>query len=56
MNKSVYITDIAKEDITKITEYIAVDNKGASVKIVDDFYKVFELLSKDASLNELKIK
>ena len=45
MNKSVFITGIAKEDITNIAEYIATDNKIASVKLVDDFYKVFELLS-----------
>lgn len=45
MNKAVFITGIAKEDITKITEYIAVNNKNASIKIVDDFYKTFELLS-----------
>ena len=45
MNKAVFITGIAKEDITKISEYIAVDNKIASIKIVDDFYKTFELLS-----------
>ena len=45
MNKTVLITGIAKADIYKITEYIAKDNKYASVKIVEDFYKVFELLS-----------
>ena len=45
MNKIVLITNLAKEDISNITEYIAVDNKIASVKIVEDFYKVFDLLS-----------
>ena len=46
MNKIVLITNLAKQDISNIAEYIAVDNKIASVKIVEDFYKVFELLSK----------
>ena len=45
MSKSVLITGVAKEDITHIAEYIAIDNKNASVEIVDDFYKTFELLS-----------
>ena len=43
MSKAVLITEIAKDDISKIVEYIAVDNKFASVKIIADFYKVFEL-------------
>ena len=34
MNKSVLITGVAKEDITQIAEYIATDNKNASIKIV----------------------
>ena len=38
MNKSVFITGVAKEDLTKIAEYIATDNKNASIKIVGDFY------------------
>ncbi len=45
MNKSVFITGIAKEDITQIAEYIATDSKNASIKIVGDFYETFELLS-----------
>jgi len=54
MNKLVFITDIAKEDITKIAEYIATDNKSASVKIVDDFYKAFELLSNFPETGSMK--
>ena len=45
MSKSVLIAGVAKEDITQIAEYITVDNKNASIQIVDDFYKTFELLS-----------
>ena len=54
MNKSVLITGVAKEDITKIAEYIAVDNKIASIKIVDDFYKTFELLSNFPETGSIK--
>ena len=54
MNKAVFITGIAKEDITKIAEYIATDNKSASVRIVDDFYKVFELLSNFPETGSIK--
>ncbi len=46
MNKAIFITDIAKADISQITEYIAKDNKSASFLIADNFYKTFELLSK----------
>lgn len=60
MNKTVLITEIAKADISKITEYIAKDNKYASVKIVEEFYKVFELLSNfpetGVTKNDLKDK
>ncbi len=45
MSKVVLITDTAKDDITQITEYTATNNKLASVKIVDDFYKSFELIA-----------
>ncbi|MBQ6516680.1 type II toxin-antitoxin system RelE/ParE family toxin [bacterium] len=45
MIKQVIITDIAKEDIKKLAKYISSDNKNAAVKLVDDFYKTFELLS-----------
>jgi len=54
MNKIVLITNLAKEDISNITEYIAVDNKIASVKIVDDFYKVFDLLSNFPETGSIK--
>ena len=54
MNKSVLITGVAKEDITQISEYIAIDNKNASVKIVDDFYKTFELLSNFPETGSIK--
>ena len=54
MNKTVLITGVAKEDITKIAEYIAVDNKSASIKIVDDFYKTFELLSNFPETGSIK--
>ena len=53
-NKSVFITGIAKEDITKIAEYIATDNKNASVKIVEDFYEIFELLSNFPETGSIK--
>lgn len=60
MNKTVLITEIAKADISKITEYIAKDNKYASIKIVEEFYKVFELLSNfpetGVTKNDLKDK
>ena len=60
MNKTVLITEIAKADISKITEYIAKDNKYASIKIVEEFYKVFELLSNfpetGVTKNDLKNK
>ena len=46
MNKSVFITGIAKEDRTQIAEYIATDNKNASIKIVGDFYETFKLILK----------
>ena len=56
MNKAVLITGVAKEDITKIAEYIAVDNKSASIKIVDDFYKTLELLSNFPETGSIKNK
>lgn len=45
MNKDVLITEIAKKDIIEIADYIAKDNKFSSLAIIDNFYKVFELLS-----------
>lgn len=54
MNKSVFITDIAKEDITQIAEYIATDNKIASIKIVGDFNETFELLSNFPETGSIK--
>ena len=56
MSKFVLITGVAKEDITKIAEYIAVDNRNASIKIVDDFYKTFELLSNFPETGSIKMK
>lgn len=41
---SVFITNVAKEDIAVITDYIALDNKFAAIKVVEMFYGVFELL------------
>lgn len=54
MSKTVLIAGVAKEDITQIAEYIAVDNKNASLKIVDDFYKTFELLSNFPETGSIK--
>ena len=54
MSNVVLITDIAKEDITKIAEYIAIDNKSASIRIVDYFYKTFELLSNFPETGSIK--
>jgi plasmid stabilization system protein ParE len=54
MNKYVLITNLAKEDISNIVEFIAVDNKSASIKIVDDFYKTFELLSNFPETGSIK--
>ncbi len=45
MNKNVLITQIAKNDILEIAEYIAKDNKRSSVSIVENFYRTFDLLS-----------
>ena len=45
MNKSILINNIAKEDIIKISDYIAKDNKIAAIDIITNFYKTFELLS-----------
>ena len=45
MNKTVFITNIAQIDISQIANYIAQDNKLASLLIIDDFYKTFEMLS-----------
>ena len=54
MNKIVLITNLAKEDISNIAEYIANDNKSASISIVDDFYKTFELLSNFPETGSIK--
>lgn len=42
---SVFITEAAKNDITTITDYIALDNKYAAIKLVDLFSKTFGLLA-----------
>jgi len=54
MNKTVFITDIAKTDIKNLIEYIAKDNKTVSLKLIDDFYKSFELLSSFPEAGYLK--
>ena len=54
MSKSVFITGVAKNDITQIAEYIATDNKNASIKIVGDFYETFELLSNFPETGSIK--
>jgi len=47
MNKTlkVVITNIAKNDIKQITDYISKDNKIASLKIIDNLNRTFELLA-----------
>lgn len=45
MNKTVLITDYAKNDIFQIAEYISKDDKSTSLSIIDSFYKTFELIS-----------
>ena len=54
MSKTVLITGIAKEDITQIAEYIAKNNKSASISIVDNLYKTFELLSNFPETGSIK--
>lgn len=54
MNKPVLITEVAKDDILNITEYIAKDNKKLSISIVSDFYKTFELISNFPEAGSLK--
>ncbi len=56
MNKplEVLITNSAKEDISKVFDYISVDNKTAAIKLIDTFYKVFELLSNYPETGALK--
>ena len=54
MSKTVLITGIAKEDITQIAEYIAKNNKSASISIVDNLYETFELLSNFPETGSIK--
>ena len=50
----VLITDSAKDDINTVFDYIAIDNKTAAIKLIDTFYKVFELLSNYPETGTLK--
>ena len=50
----VLITEIAKSDITEISDYIAQDNVSAAYHIVDLFYKAFELLSNYPETGSIK--